>query len=131
MSGKWMLFPSVGEVDDVWAKVATATVEGGLGIAAKVAVDSSGTGGGAAAEGRQGNGKGRLICVYTYDAEDRGDVKKVLNGLKGLGVLPAEETRSGGIYYKCDAFTHLGITNGNQWGVRASLYGSRDRDMKA
>ena len=35
-----------------------------------------------------------------------------------------------GIYYKCDAFTHLGIAGGNQWGLRASLYGSLDGDMR-
>ena len=41
LSGKWMLFPNVDDVDAIWAKVAQGTVEGGLGIAAKVAVDSS------------------------------------------------------------------------------------------
>ena len=132
LTGKWMLFPNVQNVDAIWARVAQGTVEGNLGIAAKVAVDSSEIRG----EEERG-GKGRLVCVYTYDAEDKEDVRRVLRGLEGLKVSPqgeggkgAEEGKGKGIYYKCDAFTHLGIAGGNQWGLRASLYGSLDGDMR-
>lgn len=125
VTGKWMLFPGVGDVDAMWKEVATATVEGRLGIAAKVAVKPSPE----TDVKSEGHGKRRLICVYTYDTGDMEDVKRVLGVLKELGLLPMEWPKA--IYYKCDAFTQLGIANGNQWGLRASLYGSRDRDMRA
>jgi hypothetical protein len=35
-TGKWMLFPTLENVDDVWEKVTIGTGEGQLGIAAKV-----------------------------------------------------------------------------------------------
>jgi hypothetical protein len=37
-TGKWMLFPTSDNVDDVWEKVAIGTAEGQLGIAAKVSI---------------------------------------------------------------------------------------------
>ncbi|KAL8797521.1 MAG: hypothetical protein Q9195_000337 [Heterodermia aff. obscurata] len=89
-TGKWMLFVAVGEVDSVWGKVATGTAEGELGVAAKVAAAAAG-----------GEGRERLICVYTRDFEERGDVGRVVRGLKGLGLLWDGDGKERVIYYKC------------------------------
>jgi hypothetical protein len=174
--GKWMLFPSPHEVDAVWEQVARGTWEGRLGIAAKVAtaVELPGDGGGGEADSYKSKGKEkdrdtgwgqtRLICVYTSDFADKEDVKRVLLGIKQLGLLdqdvhgqdrgrgPArhfandndsDNDSSGGggggpailkkataslktIYYKCDAYTYLDITSGNEFKLKASMYSSRD-----
>jgi hypothetical protein len=84
LTGKWMLFPDPGYVNDVWEKVARATANNELGIAAKV-------------ETRVEQEKARLICVYTRDFRDKDDVARVLNRMREL-----ELVRPGGrqIYYK-------------------------------
>ncbi|KAL8851111.1 MAG: hypothetical protein Q9221_004007 [Calogaya cf. arnoldii] len=115
-SGKWMLFPYPEDVNRHWAIVATATVNRELGTAAKVAPDDG-----------KGDRVPRLICVYTKDFSDIDDVKRVLGRLVELGLVKkkgAGEER--GIYYKADAFTELGINSGNEWGLKASLYASKD-----
>ena len=117
-SGKWMLFPMPDDVNRVWSLVATATANGELGHAAKVATDN----------GSSGNATPRLICVYTEDFSDKGDVRRVLGRLVDMGLVkkkgPMGEDR--GIYYKADAFTDLGIDSKNGWGLKASLYSSKD-----
>lgn len=116
-SGKWMLFPQAEDVNRIWALIATATADGELGHAAKVATDDG-----------AGNMGSRLICIYTEDFSDREDVKRVLKRLVGMGLVmgkgPMGEER--GIYYKADAFTHLGIDSKNEWGLKASLFSSKD-----
>ena len=89
-----MLFPTVEHVDFVWGKVAKGTVEGELGVAAKVAAAES--------EDEVDGGKRKLVCVYTKDFGDKEDVERVLLGLKGMGLLKGEDGGEGrGIYYKC------------------------------
>lgn len=116
-SGKWMLFPTAEDVNSQWAIVAEATVNRELGTAAKVAPNSG-----------DGDRTPRLICVYTKDFSDMEDVKRVLSRMVELGLVKqkgaAGEER--GIYYKADAFTELGISSGNEWGLKASLYASKD-----
>lgn len=116
-SGKWMLFPMADDVNRIWSLVATATANGELGHAAKVATDDG-----------SGNTTSRLICVYTEDFSDMGDVRRVLRRLVDMGLVkkkgPMGEER--GIYYKADAFTDLGIDSKNEWGLKASLYSSKD-----
>ncbi|KAJ5124277.1 Protein of unknown function DUF1917 [Penicillium bovifimosum] len=109
--GKWMLFASAEKVDEVWATVVRAMERGELGGAAKVAAD-----------GGEGSMEGRLICVYTEDFGDTGDVKRVLRKLVDLGLVG----KGKGIFYKCDAFTHLEINSKNEYGLKASMYSSRD-----
>ncbi|KAL8945197.1 MAG: hypothetical protein Q9211_000278 [Gyalolechia sp. 1 TL-2023] len=115
-SGKWMLFPDPEHVNDQWAIVAEATVNRELGTAAKAAPDNG-----------DGDRAPRLICVYTKDFSDLEDVKRVLERMlelglvKGKGVGGAEK----GIYYKVDAFTELGVSSGNEWGLKPSLYASK------
>ncbi|KAH8904587.1 DUF1917-domain-containing protein [Coniochaeta sp. PMI_546] len=78
--GKWMLFPELNAVDDIWAIVARATAANELGVAAKVAPKGDG-------EGRQGSA--RLICVYTRDFRDKDDVARVLQRLRELELVKA------------------------------------------
>ncbi len=84
VSGKWMLFPEPGHVNEVWGRVARATAEGSLGDCAKV-------------ETRVTADKERLVCVYTRDFRDKDDVARVLRRMAEL-----ELVRPGGrlIYYK-------------------------------
>ncbi|EXJ67128.1 uncharacterized protein A1O5_09775 [Cladophialophora psammophila CBS 110553] len=142
--GKWMLFPQEAEVDRVWAVVAHAVWEGKLGMAAKVATatgereiliddggDDRGDGGGSGGSGGGGKDRDqRLICVYTQDFSDQADVKRVLRALKDLGLLHLHLDRSNDgfktIYYKCDAYTHLDLSSGNEYKLKASMCSSRD-----
>ncbi|KAF5022757.1 hypothetical protein F66182_5172 [Fusarium sp. NRRL 66182] len=97
-AGKWMLFCSPAEVNDVWEIVAKATANNELGIAAKVAprpVDGD-------------SRKDRLICVYTTDFADKVDVGRVLQKLRELRLV---ETRGRPIYYK----------PGESWGTARCL----------
>lgn len=112
-AGKWMLFCSEQDVNEVWGIIAHATASNELGIAAKVAPKP------ADADSR----RDRLVCVYTADFKDKADVGRVLNKLRQLKLV---ESRARAIYYKPDAFTYIGIASGNPWGVRASIYSSMD-----
>lgn len=108
--GKWMLFPTVDRVDELWGVVVRAMDKGELGDAAKVATDG-------------GSGESRLICVYTHDFGDVEDVKRVVSKLVDIGLV-GKGPRS--VYYKSDAFTHLEINSKNEYGLKASMYSSRE-----
>ncbi|KAK3293027.1 uncharacterized protein B0H64DRAFT_418904 [Chaetomium fimeti] len=110
--GKWMLFPRESEVNEVWRAVCEGVDAGRLGVGAKVSTS-----------GLEGD-PARLICVYTRDFTDVADVRRVLDALVALGLVRADMPQ--GIMYKCDAYTHLGIYEGNEYGLRASMYGSRE-----
>lgn len=90
--GKWMLFPRPEDVNDVWRLVADATASGQLGAGAKVATDSG-----------LGDGRPRLVCVYTEDFSNDDDVKRVLKKLAEMGLVNQKEAAGAprGIYYKC------------------------------
>lgn len=112
-AGKWMLFCSPREVNEVWAIVAKSTADNELGIAAKVAPRSE----------TEDPRKDRLVCVYTADFSNKADVGRVLQKLRELKLV---EVRVRPIYYKPDAYTYIGISSGNPWGIRASIYSSLD-----
>ncbi|KAL6721242.1 hypothetical protein ACLMJK_000344 [Lecanora helva] len=117
ITGKWMLFPTPKDVNSAWRLVATATANDELGHAAKVATNTD-----------ESPEKARLICVYTDNVEDKADVKRVLLKLVDLGLCSRDVGAKGerAIYYKMDAYTYLDIMGGNEWGLRASMYSSRD-----
>lgn len=77
MVGKWMLFPHVDQVNAAWGKIRQATLEGRLGIAAKVATAKPNANAKKADE--------KLICVYTYSYEDKEDMLRVLQELRDMG----------------------------------------------
>ena len=94
---------------------AEAVVEGRLGDTAKIATADPGA--------RRENS--RLICIYTKDLSDLADVRRVLMELVELGLAP-RTVSDGAIYYKADVYTYLGIDASNQYGLKASLYSSKD-----
>lgn len=115
-----MLFPKPEDVNGVWKLVAEAVTDGRLGDTAKVAPadppDHFST-----AQKQQAN---HLICVYTKDFSDLDDVRRVLEELIELGLAP--RAADGAIYYKTDAYTYLDIDSSNSYGLKASLYSSKD-----
>ena len=113
--GKWLLFCSPERVDNIWADVARSTWNGRLGYAAKVAVSD-------AAKAKGYGPKEHLICIYTKDFEDKADVRRVLEGLRDLGILKGSK----GIYYKTDMYTYLDLSRGNDYDLQASLYRSSE-----
>lgn len=88
-----MLFVEPGLVNEVWERVAQATVRNELGIAAKVAPREE-----------RGSPRERLVCIYTYDFRDRDDVARVLHRLRQLELV---RDRAAGkpIYYKAGVYS--------------------------
>lgn len=94
-SDKWLVFISHKSVDEVWAKIASATAAGHLGYLSKVSTAKP-----------KSSGKppsSRVICVYTHDWTDELDVWRVRQALRDLGIT---ET----ISYKSDDDTRDGIS---------------------
>jgi hypothetical protein len=106
---KWLLFPPEEHLRTIWSKIAHSISQSRLGPVAKVACDV--------------DGKARPICVYTSDFSDKHDVERVLRELVRQDLLPRDEKKY--LYYKCDAYTYLGIQSGNEFGLEASLYSSK------
>lgn len=86
---QWMIFAATDEVNAKWRIIAKATAQNELGTVAKVAPDD-----GVAR-------KERLICIYTYDFTDVGDVTRVAKKLKELQLI---DSRGRGIFYKCGRY---------------------------
>ena len=106
-----MLFPKVDDVPRYWYKVAEGTADNRLGIGAKIST------------GLDDDRKERLICIYTKDFSDMDDVRRVLQALVDMDLVSGDGR---GIYYKCDAYTYLEINSGNEYGLAASLYSSKE-----
>ena len=92
-SGKWLVFASVDDVDIVWKKIKTATENGQLGGASKVAT--------ARPNPNATNNNMKVICVYTYDYTDKEDVMRIRQELRKIGI----ENK---IPYKTDNATRQG-----------------------
>jgi hypothetical protein len=93
-----MMFCPSNEVNAVWSVVARATAENDLGIAAKVSPNG-------------GDGRDRLICIYTKDFNDMEDVGRVMRKMKDLGLVDLRERP---LYYKCGkptSHSNLGVAN--------------------
>jgi len=120
LSGKWMLFPQVDDVDRVWRAVCEGVDSGKLGPTAKVA-----TNGGEVRNERETHL--RLICIYTKDFSDEKDVRRVLDALLEMNLVKLPEDDMGnGIYYKCDAYTYLNLGASNDYKIKASIYSSKE-----
>jgi hypothetical protein len=85
--GKWLIFVPVAEVDAVWERIKTATEAGLLGDASKVAT--------AMPNPRAADPKKRVIRVYTYDADEVADVRRVRDQLRLLGFVRAPRVQDG------------------------------------
>jgi uncharacterized protein YprB with RNaseH-like and TPR domain len=88
--GKWLLFVDDNEIDSTWDRIKQATEDGILGIQSKAAT--------AKPNQLAASKNMHVICVYTYNWEDRDDVYRVEKALRSLGV---EIT----LYYKTDQDT--------------------------
>ncbi len=93
LSGKWLVFVDVKDVDGVWAKVKKATEEGRLGGFSKVSS--------AKPSPLAVSPDVKVICVYTYDWTDEEDVMRIREELRKLGI-------TGKIPYKADEDTLKG-----------------------
>lgn len=91
--GKWLLFIPATRVDAVWRTIRSETILGTLGVGAKVAT--------AMKSPLSTSQRVKLICVYTFNAADLDDVRRVRQRLRELGF-------SKKIPYKTDAATQAG-----------------------
>ena len=92
-SGKWLLFMPRDQIDEAWATVARAVVEGRLGGRAKVST--------ARPNPNASRRDRHVICVYTRDSKDEADVMRVREELRRLGFIAT-------IPYKTDEATLAG-----------------------
>lgn len=93
LSGKWPIFVNRNKVDEIWAKIKLAVEEGKLGNIAKVST--------AKPRPTATNKDEHVICVYTYDWTNKGDVMKIREELRKLGIVWK-------IPYKTDEDTIMG-----------------------
>ena len=91
--GKWLIFISKKEIDIIWKNIKGATESGLLGESSKVSTAKSNP--------NSSNEKQGVICVYTYDSEDKTDVMRVREELRKLGIMQK-------IPYKTDKKTNEG-----------------------
>lgn len=97
-AGKWLVFVLPGEVDALWTSIASAVQAGHLGPAAKVSTRLRDP---AFAHQRE-----HVICVYTEDARDEADVRRVRDALRRIGITES-------IPYKTDDQTLAGLYAGS------------------
>jgi hypothetical protein len=76
-SGKWLIWLQSQNIDRYWQAIREAVEQGKLGDQAKVST---------AASKQVKQGKPYVICVYTYDYDDKPDVMRIREGLRNLGI---------------------------------------------
>lgn len=93
--GKWLLFASKAEINEIWNKIKTATEEGLLGPYSKVST---------AKESNKGFDKNTfVICIFTEDFNNSKDVSRVESCIRDLGIqnkLSYKLNRDAGKYKK-------------------------------
>lgn len=99
--GKWLIYASPENINDVWKTIASSTLRNELGIGTKVST--------APKEGEH------VICVYTRNYLDVDDVKGVRKRLAQLGFAKR-------LFYKPNIYTYLKIYSKTFPGIRASRY---------
>ncbi len=105
-SGKWLLFVPWQKLDQTWKLIAEETISGRLGIQSKAAT--------AKQNALARNSWIKVICVYTYDSDDREDVMRVRTRLRETGFVKK-------LSYKSDRATQEGVYVTNTKG-RVSLF---------
>lgn len=103
LSGKWMIFPTVGELAETWRTVVEAVLAGKLGSVAKVKPPMF----------MRPDEPSSVICVYTPNFLDAQDLTRVRSALRELGFIQR-------LSYKPDIYTALDIYARNAWGLPAS-----------
>ncbi|MFI2279660.1 putative phosphothreonine lyase domain-containing protein [Nocardia beijingensis] len=109
-SGKWLVFVPIRYLNQYWQIVKEAVQDGKLGPGAKVAT--------ARPNPHQTDPTRRPIVVYTTDWRDVDDVRRVLRGLRSLGITWR-------LTYKTDEATTTGVY-GRHAGTYVSPSGSSD-----
>jgi hypothetical protein len=92
-TGKWLVFVSLSEVDRWWKKIKFATEQGRLGYASKVSTVKPSP--------FCADPSKKVICIYTYDYNDKKDVMRVREQLRRIGIVDK-------IPYKTDNATIAG-----------------------
>lgn len=92
-SGKWLVFMDKTRIDEIWQLIKEATIDGRLGGRSKVSTAKKNPN---AYDVKKG-----VICIYTYDCEDKEDVLRIREELKKIGVTQK-------ISYKTDLDTNKG-----------------------
>ncbi|KAK3496581.1 hypothetical protein B0T13DRAFT_472063 [Neurospora crassa] len=111
-AGKWLLYIPPDRVEEVWRKIATATVKNELGSEAGLRR------GGMTSRPQL---EGGLVKVYSRDFRDKAEAARLLEKLEKLGALDPNKE----YYYKSDALSHLNLYAHNQWGLKTSLVSIR------
>jgi len=75
-AGKWLMFVQPEEADAYWEQVRNATLEGRLGIGAKISTSK---------ENEDSRDERKVIYVFTENWEDEADVMRVREELKKIG----------------------------------------------
>ena len=107
-SGKWLLFPEKGRVDDTWEKVKILLAANRLGMAAKVANNVT-------VSDSVSTAANHVICVYTQNYKDVPDVFRVLVALR------RSRLQNRGINYKTDDATLSGVYKTDEYAQRAGF----------
>jgi len=111
--GKWLCHLPTGLIDQVWSKLATTLMCGGLGPSVYMVKVSPRQD----IHPEQSRGE-HVICVYNTDYKDTEQVMRVENLMRSAGVTTI-------LTYKPDIFSALGIYRNNKWGFRPTIYSSR------
>lgn len=110
LRGKWMLFPSVAEVDTCWAAVAKGVVAGSLGPTAKVSSVSP-------------LKENHVVLVTVQNYLDTEEVRRIEDVLRSaVGGL-----RDDRMLLKPDVYSILCVNAKNEWGLRPTIREARLR----
>ena len=89
--GKWLIYASKQNVDNIWNVIKDAQDEGRLGDFSKVATAKS-----------YSKWQHHVICIYTYDSTDTKDILRVRESLRDIGFKSP-------LHYKRDIETQRNI----------------------
>ena len=104
LSGKWLVFVSSDEVDNLWGRILKSTLAGTLGNCARVSTRN-----------KKDHRSSHVIYIYNADYRSIEEVNRVRDGLRELGVKDR-------IFYKPDIYTHCRIYAGNSSGIPPTRY---------
>lgn len=93
--GKWLIFGSVEKTDENWKAIKLATEQGLLGKMSKAATEKYNP-------KAKNHSFERVICVNTYEANDKENIMKIRQELRNLGFIKK-------LPYKTDEMTRNGI----------------------
>jgi hypothetical protein len=103
--GKWLIRMGCPYVEKYWGFIRDAVERGELGISAKIATDWG------RVNDPTGPWRNHVVCVYTRDWRDEGDVLRVAARLHQIGAVSKMQ-----LTYKPDIFTFGGTYEGNSPG---------------